>query len=587
MPTIHTMAREAYALVLVQGHSTLRAGYAIGDPFALPALTLDAQVGVPSSASGWRDYLVGDALTAARQADTELRIVRPIRGNRVLDWGALLALWYHAAVLAAGGEANESPLYSRLVLLALPSLSRATMSTATQLVFEHLGAAGVSVVETALLAAYGHGTAVGSVVDIRSDYTLVQPVSDAAPLAGTAAACPVGARQCHLYLAHLMYKEGGMTLSTVTRVAQRALASASAAPSEDAVRARTHELLVELSESLASSGALGGIDDPEGVDAATHGAAAKKAAAENGELDVAAILVQGQERDLINGHKGDGEAQEDAETRTEDEDPTSTTVILRGVQVPVGPIRFRWAEPLLKPSVLQAVPSLTEPAPEIAVQEPLVIEGIPPTTVPKRHWPADPRFAVAGASAWEPSLSADGKVDWSTAPSLADTLLLAVEQVGEPDSERRPQLIDTIIFSGATQGTRGLPTLLLQSIRSRVLGDDEPPPEVAASRQKGGAKPRRAPRPAAQPMMQEEPNPLQPHTVRAAKFPEYFMTYKDHPEQADFLGACVFGKVCCCSLSQQNVLTIPSGYSWSLASPGASCTLPGSRTTNAGLRPAL
>lgn len=293
-----------------------------------------------------------------------------------------------------------------------------------------------------------------------------------------------------------------------------------------------------MSQSLASSGALGGIDDPEGADAASHGAAAAKAAAETGELDVAAILAQGQERELINGTP-----KETTTTSTQndkEEDPTSTTVILRGAQVPVGPIRFRWAEPLLDPAVLNMVSSLTEPLTEERVSEPLPIEGITPISKPKRHWSTDPRFDVLGAQAWEPSLE-NGQVDWTDAPSLADTLLLAAEHVGEPDTERRPQLIDTLIFSGATQATRGLSTLLLRSIRSKILGDDEPPPEVQS---KNKAKPRRAARPVAQSLIQEEPNPLQPHTVRAAKFPEYFFVYKDHPEQVDFLGACVYGKVC-------------------------------------------
>lgn len=578
------MAREGYALVLLQGHSTLRAGYSIQESFALPSITLDARVGIPSTASGWQDYLVGEALSTAQQADTpDLKVVRPIHMNRVVDWGALLALWHHVAVIAAGGETNDSPLHGRLVLLALPSLSRGSLSIATQLVFEHLGAAGVAVVETSQLSSYGYGAPTGTVVDIRTDYTLVQPVSDASPLAGTAAACPVGARHCHLYLAHLIFQEAGTTLSAVKRVALRALSTDGNAPSEESVLERTRELLVELSERLASSGALGGIDDPEGADAATHGAAARKAAAETGELDVAAILVQGQERELINGATPGKDAGNKDGDSDQEEDPTSTTVILRGVQIPVGPIRFRWAEPLLNPAVLNDVESLTDSLSELPSIEPLPVPGIPPTPKRNRHWPPNSRFAVSGASAWEPASLPGEKVDWSTAPSVAETLHLAVDYVGEPDTERRPQLLDAIIFSGASQGTRGLSTLLLQSFRSYVLGDDEPPPEAAQSKQKGGQKPQRMPRPVAQPLIQEEPNPLQAHTVRAAKYPEYFFTYKEHPDQADFLGACVYGKVSWLPPRLTAPLVLTESVSLCLPSLVASCMSQGRLTTSVAL----
>ena len=52
-----------------------------------------------------------------------------------------------------------------------------------------------------------------------------------------------------------------------------------------------------------------------------------------------------------------------------------------------------------------------------------------------------------------------------------------------------------------------------------------------------------------------EPNPLQPHTVRALKVPDYFAAFKERMDLAGYLGATIYAKLVFGDLSGRNYIT--------------------------------
>lgn len=383
------------------------------------------------------------------------------------------------------------------VLLALPApVSRLSQAYISQIFFERFNSPGLCLVEKPLLSSYAAGVLSSVIVDLGWEATSVVPVIDCAVQHSAAVQADVGARHCTLWLAHLLRQDASIVKALEALAAHRAGSTAGAGSVEE----RLQEALVALATQLVQDGH---IRTPNEGDEASGGD-------DEGTLDVAAALVAGREKAVVEEQARRKAAMEAAAAAGNDEgavaaitgeqgqaggstDASAVLVDFRGLKIKVGPSRFRYAEPLLDPSILASVRGLGEK--EVGAKP----FGAGP----------DPSERI---DVMEPTSQ-----NFATAISVPEAVSLAINAC---ELERRPGLWENLVITGASTRVRGLGALLLSAMARFVASAPTEASQVAG-----------------------EPNPLQAHNVRALRVPDYFAEFKERTDLAPFLGATIHAKV--------------------------------------------
>ncbi|WFD29205.1 hypothetical protein MSPP1_000211 [Malassezia sp. CBS 17886] len=459
------MSRETSTLLLVHDADQVYAGVGIYEPFRRPTVTLTARAGRKRSSNTW---LVGAALDdAVASAPDDVHVVYPLQDGDVRDWDAMVALWSYVLVECLEVRVASNAYF---VMLALPSpLSRDAYERSAQIFFEMFNVPALCIGEVPLMDTYAVGLLNAMVVTVGWEETSVVAIGECAVLPGAGVLSKIGLTHCTWWLAFLLAQdaETGAALRTL-------------APHDtDAAALELAHQLVEEGHVYVDANAAGNaiVTDQENGDEDT--------------FDVAAALVEGRERDVVEERqrqKGESAAQESDVSDV-------VRVHFRGAQVSVGRVRGRFHEPLLHPQLLERV-QLSVRAPAAVVQ-------------------ALRAQRIGG----EPACLA-----------LPDAALLVVNNVQPP--ERRPVLWDSLVLPGPATCIRGLTAEFLRAFATLVTTEQTEAGQLVG-----------------------EPNPVQPHSVRAHKFPDYFAEFKERMDLAAYLGATIYAKLVFGDLSGRNYIT--------------------------------
>ncbi|KAK0546880.1 hypothetical protein OC846_005092 [Tilletia horrida] len=580
------MSREAKCAIIVHGGYTIRAGIGLHELFQRPTAELRARVGLsrawlrqrrkdapslskePLPPPQSTDYLVGRALDDALTANpADIIIYYPLRGSHVTDWQQLIALWRHLLfdLLRIKRSRNDSH-----TLLALPApIHRETYTTVAQIFFELFNAPALSIVETPLISAYAAGALTAVTVDLGWDGCSITPLVDGNIIHQAIVRTRVGTRLCTVWLAHLLSQDASV-VQELGQIADAAAKSGLASSTSDEARVQT--LLVELAQHLLEEGLVRMKDERDAT-----GAQAETATDDDGNLDIAAALVQGRERALVEENErkkaaeaeGAAEGGEEGATKTltaKGEDGANATVDFYGRRITVGAARFRFAEPLLSdPTLLHAVklPQLSRRS--VALHEPSTEEhdedGLDGFGAGMHEGEQIPSILLDNVTVAddedEPfSLHANGSSTkpptFSSALNIAEAISLAISRTATVTmgnsfidssvplhaSVRKQALWENLVITGAPTRIRGLTAAITAACGLHV--------GVASQGQGGGGA-------AALSMGAEEGGGgdfaglgaagLQPRNVRALKVPDYFAEFKERTDLAPFLGATIYTKV--------------------------------------------
>lgn len=555
-------------MILTTGSRTTRAGHGIHELFQQPAVQVATRVGryrqsashgstadadAAAAAAAAADagaagpssaYLVGDeldTLLADGGAQTsDIEVIYPIRGGKVWDWTALVAVWRYILLtrLAIRTAHNDCPL-----LVSLPAtLTRDDLSRATQLLFETFNVPSLSIVEEPLLSAYAAGTLTAAVVDFGWEHCTVTPVLEASGIVHSAVQrSGVGMRHVALYLAHLLSKDESVVQALIKVDATReARGSAAARGSNDAGSA-LGERLFQLATLLLSAGKL-----KAGEEVTTGREGGGQDRSQEPEFDVAAALVAGREKAAVEEQERknraaieaarlaeqgdgapDGDAGQDGADETDaaqagaSEDEGAQTVTFQGIRIRVAPQALTQAcDPLWDPTVLSAL------------REKLAVA-------------ASASLGAADLGSHAPMGDGDG---FSTLRSVPETIAASV--AGVLDTDRRQQLWETLLATGAPARLIGnMNAALLEACQSCLASNADSAPGAAGGGFGGSAGPALA---SGGPNSRDSPGigggelegAAQPSIARCIKTPDYFAEFKDRTDLAPFLGATIFAKVC-------------------------------------------
>ncbi|CAD6887792.1 unnamed protein product [Tilletia controversa] len=601
------MSREAKCLVIVHGGYSIRAGMGIHDLFQQPSVTLNARVGLsrawlrqrrksaadPSSFPPPQalDYLVGQALDDALSANpSDIIIYRPLQGAHVADWQQLIALWRHLLfdLLRIKRSRNDSH-----TLLSLPApIHRDTYTTAAQVFFELFNTPALSIVETPLVSAYAAGTLTGVTVDIGWAGCSITPIVDCEVRHEAIVRTRVGTRLCTIWLAHLLAQDSSI-VQELGRIAGSAPSSAEASSSSSTTQSAVHELLVDLAQLLLEEGHIRMTDEGD------HSSARAHELDDEGNLDIAAALVQGRERDLVEEQerKKAAEAAEDAAAKGDEEaggaaaaakraeaqkqlqqqgqaggstDPNAVTVDFRGRRITVGPSRFRFAEPMLAdPTVLHAVklPQLHRHPFLSPTAGGADEEGDDQAGEDERGFGAGlhegERLSQALLQSFvladdedDPSISKNGKAitttTFNSAMTLPEAIALAIQRtlsvtlgnayldasVPFAVSERRLTLWENLVITGAPTRIKGFTPALTAACGLHVGAAAQGQGHGGGGAGEGGEGAGLE----GVGVVGLGPG-TQARNVRALKVPDYFAEFKDRTDLAPFLGASIYTKL--------------------------------------------
>ncbi|KZT53406.1 actin-like ATPase domain-containing protein [Calocera cornea HHB12733] len=300
----------------------------------------------PTPAPRVREYLVGAQIDEAEAAGDELEYFWPFAAGDVGDWVQAEALWKRLLFTDFGvrRKVNESP-----VCLSFTSgLSYDTYERLAQLFFERFNVPALCLVERPLAQLFAVNATTGVVVEIGREETTSTPVLDTIVQHAAVFRTRVGARDCEVYLAHLLSSSQSIT---------QTLSPPEAPLSAEAL----WEQLLKLVQQLVREGH---------VRAPVEGEAAERGEEEDeGLTDVAAALVAGKEREVVeaaNRRKATDKRMHAAADRVMEEREREiaaldlVTLDFGGRQVRLGKERHRFCEPLFDPSVLTAVDGLRE-----------------------------------------------------------------------------------------------------------------------------------------------------------------------------------------------------------------------------------
>jgi len=227
---------------------------------------------------------------------------------------------------------NESP-----VLLSItPGVSRETYERICQVFFERFNVAGFCILERPMTQIYAANSLSGVIVDIGDDETEITPIYEGFIVHPARGSVALGVRHCQNYLAHLLRSNQSVT-------------SALSPPSNPLDPEMLHTTLLELVKQLWKDDTIKVPSDGETA-----------AAEDEGVTDIAAVLVAGREKAVIeSGMKkkatAKASAAEQARAR-EIEALDLITVQFREHSLTLGKERHRFCEPLYDPSLLDGIP---------------------------------------------------------------------------------------------------------------------------------------------------------------------------------------------------------------------------------------
>ncbi|KAJ6496789.1 actin-related protein [Mycena vulgaris] len=369
--------RDSTVIVIETGRTVIRAGLGLHDLLKTPIVEFAARVGLRRNAStngaeangkvhisedplastsrasslpqngqrnaAVKDYLVGTQLDEALATDPDIAISWPFADGDVRDWTQAEAIWKYVLFnqLQRRRVQNESP-----VLLSLPpGLSRDAHERICQIFFERFNVAGLGVLERPVGQLYAANSLSGVVVDIGHDKTDITPIYDGFIVHSARTSTSVGIRDCQNYLAYLLRSN-------------QSVMSAISPPEAPLDFDAAHSALLELVSQVWKDGHVKVPSDGETA-----------IAEDEGVTDIAAVIVAGKERALIeSGMKKRATAKASAaeqQRAREIEALDLITVQFRGHSLTLGKERHRFCEPLFDPSLMRGIP-VTDAFPQSA-----------------------------------------------------------------------------------------------------------------------------------------------------------------------------------------------------------------------------
>ncbi|KAF7370852.1 SWI/SNF and RSC complexes subunit arp9 [Mycena sanguinolenta] len=357
--------RDSNVIIIETGRTVIRAGLGLHDLLKPPSVEISARVGLRKSVftngaeangktnisedplastsrasslpqngqrnAAVKDYLVGVQLDEVLATESDIAISWPFADGDIRDWTQAEALWKYVLFnqLQRRRVQNESP-----VLLTLPpGLSRDSHERICQIFFERFNVAGFSILERPVGQIYAANSLSGVVIDIGHEKTDITPIYDGFIVHSARTSTSVGTRDCVNYLAHLL------------RSNQSVMAAIS--PPEAPLEPNAiHSTLVELVDQVWKDGHVKVPSDGETA-----------AAEDEGVTDIAAVIVAGKERALIeSGMKKKATAKASAAEQArlrEREAQDLLPVKFKGLEFDLGKERHRFCEPLFDPTLLR------------------------------------------------------------------------------------------------------------------------------------------------------------------------------------------------------------------------------------------
>ncbi|KAF7294506.1 hypothetical protein MKEN_01443200 [Mycena kentingensis (nom. inval.)] len=332
--------RDANIIIIETGRTAIRAGLGLHELLKTPGVEVAARVGLRADAlnngsqPAVKDYLVGSQLDEALATNSDVVVSWPFAEGQVKDWTQAEALWKYVLFnqLQRRRVQNESPV----LLSIMPGLSRQSYERICQMFFERFNVAGFSVLERPVGQIYAANSLSGLVVDIGQFQTDIIPIAEGFIVQPARTSVSVGAWHCENYLAVLLR-------------ANQSVMAALSPPETEVDQAALHTTLVELARQVWREGHVKVPSDGETI-----------ATEDDGVTDIAAVIVAGKERALIeSGMKkkatAKASAAEQARAR-EIEALDLITVQFRDHSLTLGKERHRFCEPLFDPSLLRLVP---------------------------------------------------------------------------------------------------------------------------------------------------------------------------------------------------------------------------------------
>jgi actin-related protein 9 len=541
--------REDRIIILTTGARWTRAVHGIYELFQRPYVQIPTRVGrrnntSTSSTFDSNEYIVGTELDDLIARHERIDVIYPIRGGKVKDWNALLAVWRHILLnqLHLRVSQNDCPL---LVSLP-PNLSRDDQAYATRILFENFNVPSLIIAEEPLLSSYAAGALTSTVVDFGWENCTVSPVMENVGVIHTAVQrSSVGIRHIALYLAHLLSRDESVVQALIKLDATRSARSTANVDQEsagDLLAIRLFELAVELiKEGKVRAAGQGG----EGEGAHARG----RHREDEAEFDVAAALVAGREKAAIEEQERKNKAALEAANKTSEEtgvsvpaeaevltaadgtsghaqagatdEEGSETIVFQGLRVRVSP------GPLL-----QATEVLWDPSILLSMRGSLA------------------KSSVRSMGQYDFGINGYVQEDFTVMRSLTDTISAAISSV--VDVDRRPQLWETLLPTGApAKLIANLNTAIVKASQAYLASNaDNAPGTTALAGFGGGSTGLNSALASAGPTSRDSPGMggdieggAQPTTARCIKTPDYFAEFKDRTDLAPFLGATIYAKL--------------------------------------------
>ncbi|CAG8718356.1 2322_t:CDS:2, partial [Acaulospora colombiana] len=333
---------ESRVVLIETGRRVVRAGLGLGELLHVPSVAYPQEIlarvglrrsnilgastsdGINSKSLSARvsDYLVGSNLDDALENGDSVEIYWPFSDGKIVNWPQAEAIW---------------------------------------MFFERFNVAGFTYIERPLASLYAANLISGVIIEINQDETDYITCFESQLHHGSSLVVPIGIRDCERYLGHILRSNVSVT-------------SAFSSADEPMDPQRLDELLVELARFLWQSGH---------IKIPMEGEREKE---EEGNIDIAAILVSGKERTLIDAASTKKKGQQ-AKADKEREMAALDIITVQFRSFPpivVGKERHRFCEPLFDPQVLANVSI----PPETAIR----VDGLSQPLPPVRK---DPDFMVS------------------------------------------------------------------------------------------------------------------------------------------------------------------------------------------------
>ncbi|KAH7105895.1 actin-like ATPase domain-containing protein [Auriculariales sp. MPI-PUGE-AT-0066] len=342
--------RESAVVIIETSRARLRAGLGLHELLKTPTIELLARAGLrrsrdmqPVAASSRAgssvlakqrsvsEYIVGKQLDDLLAAGEDLQIVWPFANGEVSDWAAAEALWKE--VLFTHLNIRRMQNESAVMHAICPTLSRTVHERTAKIFFERLNVPGYTLIERPLAQLYAANAVTGIVVDVGQFKTDVVPVVESLLQHNARAVIPVGLADCERYLAHLWQNGANQTVLATLGLEGDEL----------------HAALLELATHVLAEGL---------VRVPSAGETAEPGTDDAGVTDIAAVLVAGREKAVIEAGNKKKRAQASAAEREREREIAALdliTVPFRGVELTLGRERHRLCEPLFDPTLLNDV----------------------------------------------------------------------------------------------------------------------------------------------------------------------------------------------------------------------------------------